>query len=102
MFLRALEYALIFIALLILITQIVIPLIGSSPLFPFFKKRAKVLDEINDVHEDIEVEGLIQELEANRDLLRARRAKTLGPTIPVEPAPVTVDPVAAVVPADQK
>lgn len=64
MFLKLVEFGLIVLAFLFLVTQVFIPVASARPLFPMFGRRAKIEKELAYLEED----EYVQQLEKNRRL----------------------------------
>lgn len=77
--LRLLEILFGLIAAVVIITQIILPLVNGSKLFPIFRSsRNKIENEIREVQEQLSE----QELKAHLDELRAKLQTPVGPQTP--------------------
>lgn len=89
--LRVFEFLLILVVILGLVTQVMIPFMAGGSIFPIFRKRAKVLGEIIDAQEQLEVQELIKKRDELLDLSRASNVGTVVSEAPiVDPAPAVV------------
>ena len=77
--------------LLTLVTQIAIPLIRDTPLFPIFSRKPRIHREIRTVNEETEEEQLLDTLEQKRTELSRRRQQK--PSAPKSASPVPTPPV---------
>lgn len=78
----ALRLVLFILAVLILwfcVMQIVIPLFGGRPLFPAFRREDKgvkrLREEVNDLHQEVDIMRDVNELTATRDTLVREKSK---------------------------
>jgi len=64
-FLKLFQILVIVLLAWLLISQVLIPAFKGQRLFPFFnKRRAKVLDEVIDTRDELEIQGIEKSLEA--------------------------------------
>jgi uncharacterized membrane-anchored protein YhcB (DUF1043 family) len=67
---RLFELALSALALLVIVTQVLFPLIDRKPLFPVFRKKKKAIErELEEVNQQLEEKKLQQELDAAKKRL---------------------------------
>jgi hypothetical protein len=64
MFFKLMEVVFVLMAIAIVITQIVMPAIIHRPLFPFFRKEAKIKGELSDALQKFDEQELASKVEA--------------------------------------
>ena len=76
--------------LLILLTQLAVPLIRETPLFPIFSRKPRINSKIHQVNEETEEERLLAELQTKRTKLEQEQRDRLSrnTTKPTTPPPV--------------
>lgn len=71
MFALLLDFAFISIVVIILVTQVLIPVVMGTKLFPYFRKATnKLVDELREVNTQLEEKQLKDEIKEKRKLLK--------------------------------
>lgn len=82
MYIILMQFAFAIIAALVLVTQIVVPLIGGTRVFPMFNKRKnKLHDELASIKTDTHIETMERDMISQRknlDRIKKENSKTLN------------------------
>ena len=93
--LRLTEFVLGALFLLTMITQVAIPLIRDTPLFPLFSRKPRINRQINEVNEAIEEEQLLEKLNERTATLESTRQRRAAPAPVPRSNPVPSAPAAS-------
>lgn len=72
-FLRLLEYAVVILFIIFAVTQILIPLLRGKPIFPLFRKKEEIKEQLIVAKDETETAKLEKELEKERE--KAKKLK---------------------------
>lgn len=61
--------------LIVFATQIFLPILRGTKLFPFFRQEKKLEQQIREVDQQIVEEGIAEELDERQEILEAKRTK---------------------------
>lgn len=86
--LRITVFILVVLFIVVIITQIAIPLITNTPLFPLFSRKPKITGEINKVNEQLQEEQMLVALDKQiADLVKLRKAREQNKPLADEEVP---------------